>query len=58
VNSTPVTFQFQKIQFRKLDDLPPWPKAHELADLQQRINAQQRNFEAGNISADRGVMSP
>lgn len=43
----------QKIQFRKLEDLPPWPKAHELVDLQQRINAQQQNFEAGNISAER-----
>jgi site-specific DNA recombinase len=24
----------QKIQFRKLEDLPPWPKAQELAGLQ------------------------
>jgi site-specific DNA recombinase len=43
----------QKIQFRELEDLPPWPKAHELAELQARINAQQQNFEAGNISAER-----
>jgi len=43
----------QKIQFRKLEDLPPWPKAQELADLQRRINAQQQNYEAGNISAER-----
>ena len=43
----------QKIQFRKLEDLPPWPKAQELADLQKRINDQQRNFERGNISAER-----
>lgn len=43
----------QKIQFRKLEDLPPWPKAQELADLQKRINEQQQNFEAGNISAER-----
>ncbi|MGH3753935.1 MAG: hypothetical protein ACRDRP_14805 [Pseudonocardiaceae bacterium] len=43
----------QKIQFRQLEDLPPWPKAQELMDLQQRINAQQQNFEAGNSSAER-----
>jgi DNA invertase Pin-like site-specific DNA recombinase len=43
----------QKIQFRKLDDLPPWTKAQELASLQTRINDQQRNFELGNISAER-----
>lgn len=43
----------QKIQFRKLEDLPPWPRAQELAALQKRINEQQQNFEAGNISAER-----
>jgi site-specific DNA recombinase len=43
----------QKIQFRKLEDLPAWPKAHELASLQKRINEQQANFEQGNISAER-----
>jgi site-specific DNA recombinase len=43
----------QKIQFRKLEDLPSWPKSQELADLQKRINDQQANFEAGNISAER-----
>lgn len=43
----------QKIQFSKLDDLPPWPKAQELAGLQQRINEQQKHFEAGHISAER-----
>lgn len=43
----------QKIQFRKLEDLPPWPKAKELASLQTRINDQQKNFELGNISAER-----
>lgn len=47
----------QKIQFRKLEDLPVWPKAQELMDLQQRINAQQQNFEAGNISAERHFSS-
>jgi len=43
----------QKIQFRTLEDLPAWPKAQELASLQQRINDQQKNFEVGNISAER-----
>ncbi len=43
----------QKIQFRKLEDLPRWPRTKELADLQKRINEQQQNFEAGNISAER-----
>jgi site-specific DNA recombinase len=43
----------QRIQFRKLDDLPPWPKTRELADLQTRINDQQRSYEKGLISAER-----
>jgi DNA invertase Pin-like site-specific DNA recombinase len=43
----------QKIEFRKLEDLPPWPKEQELADLQTRINDQQRQFELGNITAGR-----
>jgi hypothetical protein len=43
----------QKIEFRKLEDLPPWPKAQELADLQERINEQQKQFELGNITAGR-----
>lgn len=47
----------QKIQFRKLEDLPSWQKTQELADLQKRINAQQQNFEAGNISAERHFSS-
>ncbi len=43
----------QKIQFREIEELPPWPKAQDLADLQQRINEQQQQYEAGNISAAR-----
>lgn len=43
----------QKVEFRKVEDLPPWPKAQNLADLQQRINEQQRQFELGNITAGR-----
>lgn len=43
----------QKIQFRKLEDIPPWPKAQELADLQARINDTMRRFEKGGISPER-----
>jgi hypothetical protein len=43
----------QKIQFRKLDDIPPWPKAQELADLQGRINDSMRQFEKGGITSER-----
>ena len=47
----------QKIQFRKLEDLPPWPKAQELADLQARIEESQRQYEKGMISAQRHFSS-
>jgi DNA invertase Pin-like site-specific DNA recombinase len=40
----------QKIHFRKLDDIPPWPKAQELADLQTRINETMRRYEKGSIT--------
>ena len=43
----------QKIQFRKLEDFPPWPQTQELADLQNRTNQQQLNYENGKISAER-----
>jgi site-specific DNA recombinase len=43
----------QKIEFRNLEDLPPWPKVQKLVELQLRINQQQQNYEAGNISAER-----
>ncbi len=43
----------QTIQFRKIEELPPWPKAQDLATLQSRINEQQRQFELGNITAGR-----
>ena len=35
----------QKIEFRKLEDLPPWPKTRELADLQARIDESTRRYE-------------
>ena len=47
----------QKIQFRKLEDLPPWPKEQELADLQARISEQQMNYEIGRISSERHFSS-
>ncbi len=43
----------QKIQFRRLEELPPWPKAQELADLQARIDESTRRYEAGEYSAER-----
>jgi site-specific DNA recombinase len=47
----------QKIQGLKLKDVPPWPKAQELADLQKRINEQQENYEMGRISGERHFSS-
>ena len=46
----------QKIQFRELDDVPPWPKAQELADLQARIEESTRQYEAGEYS--KGTLLP
>jgi hypothetical protein len=43
----------QKIQFRKLEDLPPWPKAQELAELQQRIEESTRRYEEGTYAVER-----
>ncbi len=47
----------QKIQFRKLEDLPPWPKTQELVELQVRIEESQRHYEKGMISAQRHFSS-
>jgi site-specific DNA recombinase len=47
----------QKIEFRKLEDLPPWPKAQELAELQARIEESQRHYEKGMVSAQRHFSS-
>ena len=43
----------QKIQFRKLEEVPPWPKAPELADLQKRISETMRRYEKGDITDER-----
>jgi len=47
----------QQIQFRKLEDLPPWPKTQELAELQARIEESQRHYEKGLVSAQRHFSS-
>ena len=47
----------QQIQFRKLEDLPPWPKTQELAELQARIEESQRHYEKGMVSAQRHFSS-
>jgi hypothetical protein len=43
----------QTIQFRKLEELPPWPKTQELTDLQARIADSTRHYEEGTYSAER-----
>jgi site-specific DNA recombinase len=48
-----VVAEQQRIQFRKLEDLPPWPKVQELAELQERMEDSTRRFEAGAYSAKR-----
>jgi site-specific DNA recombinase len=43
----------QKVQFRKIEDLPPWPQAQELRDLQARIEDSTQRYEAGTYAAER-----
>ena len=45
----------QKIEFRKLEDLPSWPKAQELADLQARIDESTRRYEPAASSRQKGT---
>ena len=47
----------QKIEFRKIENLSPWPKAQELVELQARIEESQRHYEKGMISAQRHFSS-
>jgi DNA invertase Pin-like site-specific DNA recombinase len=42
----------QRINARKFEELPPWPKEAELADLQKRIDESTRQYEMGNYSAE------
>ena len=39
----------RRVQFRKLEDLPPWPKAQELRELQERIDESTARYEAGKV---------
>ncbi|WP_410614036.1 recombinase family protein [Amycolatopsis sp. lyj-109] len=43
----------QKIQSRKLEKLPPWPKEQELKDLENRIQDSTLRYESGDYSAER-----
>jgi len=43
----------QKVQFKEIEDLPPWPRTKELTDLQARIADTMKQYEKGNISAER-----
>lgn len=49
----------QRTHLEKVEDLPPWPKAGELAGLQKRINDTQTEFEKGKakVSAARHYAS-
>ncbi|WP_236789383.1 recombinase family protein [Amycolatopsis sp. GM8] len=43
----------QKIQSRKVEELPPRPKEKELADLETRIEESTRRYESGEYLAER-----
>jgi site-specific DNA recombinase len=47
-----VLAEHRKIQSRKLEKLPPWPKEKELQDLQDRIRESTLRYEAGTCSAE------
>ncbi|WP_020659673.1 recombinase family protein [Amycolatopsis benzoatilytica] len=48
-----VLAEHEKIQSRKFEDLPPWPKQKELDDAEDRIAESTREYEAGRYSAER-----
>ncbi|MFI6500223.1 recombinase family protein [Nonomuraea typhae] len=48
-----VVAEHQKIQFTKVKEIPPWPKAKELTDLQGRIDETSRRYEQGGITDER-----
>lgn len=50
---TLVVAEQKKVELRKVEQLPPWPKARELADLLGRIEESARRYEAGTYSAER-----
>ncbi|HEX3790340.1 MAG TPA: recombinase family protein [Pseudonocardiaceae bacterium] len=43
----------QTFQFRKVEELPQWPKEKELKDLEGRIAESTRQYESGQYSAER-----
>jgi DNA invertase Pin-like site-specific DNA recombinase len=43
----------QKVQFARVEELPPWPRAQELAEVQERIAESTRRYEAGEYTAER-----
>lgn len=48
-----VIAEHQQIAFTQSEELPPWPKANELRDLQQRIEESTARYERGEYSAER-----
>ncbi|MEV7045662.1 zinc ribbon domain-containing protein [Amycolatopsis sp. NPDC051061] len=47
-----VLAEHRKIQSRKLEKLPPWPKEKELADLKARMRESTMRYEAGTYSGE------
>lgn len=43
----------RKIESRKVEQLPPWPKEKELEELETRIAESTRQYESGQYSAER-----
>ncbi|HEY1571678.1 MAG TPA: recombinase family protein [Pseudonocardiaceae bacterium] len=43
----------QRIQSEKVEELPPWPREKELADLERRIDESTRRYESGDYTAER-----
>lgn len=43
----------ERIESVRFEELPPWPKEGELADLEARIEQSTRQYEAGQYSAER-----
>jgi DNA invertase Pin-like site-specific DNA recombinase len=41
----------KRVELRRLEQLPPWPRAKELADLQKRMADSTRRYEAGTYAA-------
>lgn len=48
-----VIAEHRKIEFRKVEQLPSWPKEKELQELQERIDESTRRYETGKYTAER-----